>query len=55
MRVNFSRDYETLIINVYLMSSTDLNFSADIVAIIVAVICLVTPQDQRLSFHNLDR
>ena len=46
VRVNFSRDYETLIINVSLVKpvsliSTDLDFSAHIVAIIVAVLCKV--------------
>ena len=35
--------------------STDLDFSVHIVAIVVAVICIATPQDRRLSFHNLDR
>ena len=35
--------------------STDLDFSAHIVAIVVAVICIATPQDRHLSFHNLDR
>ena len=60
VRVNFSRIYETLIINVSLVKpvsliSTDLDCSAHIVVIVVAVICIATPQDQRLLFHNLDR
>ena len=60
MRVNISRDYETLIINVSLLKpvsliSADLDFSAHSVAIVLAVICIATMQDRRLSFHNLDR
>ena len=43
--INVSREARITLI------STVLDFSAHIVAIVVAVICIATPQDRRLSFH----